>query len=191
MFDNSRGKPLNREFDNSSERFGAGAKTDFFRDPASAHEIASAPFVYQEITGDFTITVRLEPEFHSNYDAGAILVMSGEDQWLKFAYELTDLGYPAIVSVVTRGRSDDCNGEPWHSGSVVYRMSRRGTAVGCYYGEDEASLKMHRLLTVPGDPAAPLKVGLTVQSPTGEGAQCGFSEIRLEPSSVADMRRGV
>ena len=190
MFEQTIGEPLDRRSGSESESFGAGAKTDYFRDPASDNVIASAPFVYDEVAGDFTLTVRVEPSFSSTYDAGAILLMSDEEQWLKFAYELTDIGYPAAVSVVTRGRSDDCNGEPWRSGSVLYRLSRRGSAVGCYYGERARDLKMHRLLTVPGEPSASLRLGLSVQSPTGEGCRCSFSEISFEPRPVSDMRRG-
>ena len=185
------GSPLRREDDGSTVIFGAEGKTDFFRDPASETVIANAPFIYEEIVGDFTLTVTVSPRFASTYDAGAILLFAAGDEWLKLAYENTDLGYPAIVSVATRGKSDDCNGEPWSAGTVTLRMSRRGNTVGCYYGESEEALKMHRLLIVPGEGSdRPIRLGLSVQSPTGEGCRASFEAIRLERRPVADMRKG-
>ena len=202
MFDQSSGNPIERSSGTGSEEFGAGPETDYFRDPASAHVIASAPFIYEELSGDFTMTARVEPQFSATYDAGGLLLMVDDEHWLKLAYENTDIGYPAIVSVATNGRSDDCNGEKWSTGSVLLRMSRKGGALGCYYGKSVGTLKMKRLLRVPGLPTTedsggaivstgPLRIGLTVQSPKGSGTRARFTEIELRSVGVEDMRRGV
>lgn len=192
MFDKVVGDPLERRRESGSERFVAGPGTDYFRDPTSEGVIENAPFVYEELLDDFTLTVRVSPRFQGTYDAGALLLIAGEGEWLKLAYENTDLGYPAIVSVVTRGRSDDCNGEGWPSGSVILRLSRSGDAVGCYYGDSREGLKMHRLLRIPGPGgSAPVRVGLSVQSPKGAGTEASFSEIDLQRVAVADMRKGL
>ncbi|MFP4427329.1 MAG: DUF1349 domain-containing protein [Spirochaetaceae bacterium] len=191
MFADWIGKPVDPEVEESRVVFGAGPKTDYFRDPASETVIGNAPFFWQEARSTFTLTARVRPGFQSTFDAGALFYFADENNWAKLAYEFTDMDYPAIVSVVTRGRSDDCNGEAWPSGEVWLRVSRNEGAIGFYYGPDGENWKMHRLLRVPGYEHAQGLVGLIVQSPTGEGCRVHFEDLSWTTEPVTDFRRGV
>lgn len=191
MFADWIGKPVEPEIGESVVTFGAEGRTDYFCDPASETVIGNAPYFWREATPAFTLTVRVRPEFGSTYDAGAILYYADKEQWTKLAYEYTDMEYPAIVSVVTRGRSDDCNGEAWPSGEVWLRVSRKEGLLGLYYGEDGTRWKMHRLLATPGEAHAQGLVGLSVQSPTGDGCRARFDQISWRPEPISDFRKGV
>jgi hypothetical protein len=191
MFADWIGSPVEPEIGETAVTFGAKGKTDYFRDPASETVIGNAPFYWREATPAFTLTVRVRPEFGSTYDAGAIFYYADEEHWTKLAYEYTDMAYPAIVSVVTRGRSDDCNGEGWPSGAAWLRVSRRNALLGLYYGEDGTHWKMHRLLNTPGEAHAQGLVGLLAQCPTGEGCRVRFDRIGWSTEAVSDFRKGV
>ena len=190
MFTSWMGTPTGPEISQQAISFTAGGKTDFFRDPASDMEIANAPFFFRKAPQSFTLTVRLSPEFAATYDAGALLYYMDERRWAKLAYEQTDMGYPAVVSVVTRDRSDDCNGEPWSSGALRLRVSRRGGTIGFYYGAEGNEWKMKRLFVLDADSAAQPLIGIAAQSPTGEGCRVLFDELDWREESVANFRTG-
>ncbi|MFP4206515.1 MAG: DUF1349 domain-containing protein, partial [Spirochaetaceae bacterium] len=191
MFIDWIGSPVDPEIEENGVTFGAKGKTDYFRDPASETVMGNAPFYWREAPEAFTLTVRVRPEFRSTYDAGSILYYADEADWAKLAYELTDMDYPAIVSVVTRGSSDDCNGEPWSAGSVWLRVSRNAGTLGLYYGADGKSWKMHRLLSVPGQELSHGLVGLSVQAPTGNGCRTRFDHLGWSEKPVRNFRTGI
>lgn len=191
MFADWIGSPVDPEIEEKRVTFGSEGKTDYFRDPASEMVIGNAPYYWREATRSFTLTARVRPEFRATFDAGAILYYADEEHWTKLAYEFTDMDYPAIVSVVTRGRSDDCNGEAWPSGDVWLRVSRKEGVLGLYYGADGEEWKMHRLLAVPGQEHSQGLVGLSVQSPTGQGCRVRFDHIEWNNAAVSDFRKGV
>lgn len=191
MFADWIGKPVDPEVEESRVVFGAAGKSDYFRDPASETVIGNAPYFWREAPRAFTLTALVKPGFQATYDAGALFYYANEEHWSKLAYEYTDMDYPAIVSVVTRGRSDDCNGEPWPSGEVWLRVSRKEGTLGFYYSEDGKNWKMHRLLAVPGQEHSQGLIGLLAQSPTGEGCRVTFDQLSWSLEAVADFRKGV
>jgi hypothetical protein len=209
----------------------AGAQTDLFRDPGTSGSISNAPVFYRAAPAEFTVGATVSPGFGATYDAGAIVFWLNEESWVKLAFEYTDLGYPAIVSVVTRERSDDCNGERMREGdTVALRVSRREGLLGLYYAVDGGSWKMHRLLSLAGaagvaDPAdgaagadagdaeggaggaagvavpargpgrgqqmVEPRIGLSAQSPTGQGCTVRFTDLSWDDAAVRDFRAGV
>ena len=92
----------------------ATPQSDYFVEPLDGKASLNAPFYHLELPAeqDFTLQAKIQPDFHTTYDAGALMLYQAPDCWVKFAFELTDLGFPALVSVVTNGRSDDANGPP-------------------------------------------------------------------------------
>ncbi len=81
----------------------ADPKTDYFIDSLYKIRNINAPFLFQEITGNFIISCSVEPEFHEMYDAGGIFIYDNDECWIKQEFEKTDLGYQSIVSVVANG----------------------------------------------------------------------------------------
>ena len=70
---------------------------------------AEAPLLLGSYRGEFQFSALVAPAFGAAFDAGALIVREGPDRWLKLAFEAPE-GVPMVVSVVTRGSSDDANG---------------------------------------------------------------------------------
>jgi hypothetical protein len=84
--------------------------TDFFNNPEDSSITTNAPFLHQEYVGDFYARVKVEPDFSSLWNAVSLMVYLDSLNWIKFAFENSDATGPGIVSVVTKGTSDDANG---------------------------------------------------------------------------------
>ena len=73
--------------------------------------------------------------FGATFDAGVLQVYARDDLWAKLCVEYSPQRQPMIVSVVTRGLSDDCNG-PVIDGSEVMGMARTSRAMVFHYSRD-------------------------------------------------------
>lgn len=104
--------PCQARLDGETLHLVAGAKTDMFLDPGAAPgevEPDAGRLVGIPPEGDFRFSARVKPEFGAVFDAGVLLVYAGERHWAKLCYEYSPQQIPTVVSVVTRGTSDDCN----------------------------------------------------------------------------------
>ncbi len=191
MFDTWKNEPDSFVHDGNTVTITAAGGTDYFNDPASDVRKASAPVLYREVDGDFTVEGRVAPAFGATYDAGAIVFYCTDDVWAKLAFEQTDLGSTSVVTVVTNGLSDDANGEVVDGDAVHLKMSRRGDVLGLYYSLDGRGWRMVRLLALPVPPGATANVGISAQSPTGSGCTVTFSELAFAKRAVTEMRGGV
>ena len=84
-----------------------------------------------------------------------------------------------IVTVVTRGFSDDCNSVLIDGNTVYLRVARIGTAFALHYALDGRYWHFVRYFTLGA--LENLQVGFLAQSPTGEGCRVRFSEIAYRP----------
>lgn len=168
--------------------------TDWFCNPVpdpdgrSAEPIASAPFFYTEVTGDFVFTAKVRPEHKDVFDAATLMVIENESLWAKLAFEATDFGTKAAVCVVTNGYSDDANGCDVEQDEIWLRIVRKGEVFSTHYSLDGKEYHMVRLFRLPVPET--VKVGLGAQSPLGEGGERYFSGIQIEHKTVANLRAG-
>ena len=169
----------------------APGQTDYFRDPASDAAAASAPFLATAVNGDFRLSARITPEFGTRYDAGCLFLFADEEHWAKLAFERTDLGHDAVVSVVTRGRSDDCNGEKIEGKSLWLQMVRSGRAVAMHYSLDGRNWRMSRLCALEPPAGLSMIAGLVAQSPVGEGCSVSFDSVQFSTTIPGDIRAGI
>lgn len=166
----------------------SAAQTDFFVSPAEGDVYANAVFAYQEVKGDFVLRAKVSLEMEATYDAAVLLAMDHEKKWAKACFEATDLGYPAIVTVMTNERSDDANGVPIEGDSVWMQLSRKGDEFAIHYSTDGEKFSMARYAWIPMSQT--LKVGLAAQSPTGKGGWRNFQLVTLEQKTLEDIRGG-
>ena len=169
----------------------AGPKTDWFVDPASDFKAGNAPLYMKEAPGAFTLTCKIRPFFENIYDAGSIMLYINSENWVKFAFENTDMGQKSVVSVVTDEVSDDANGEKITAESVWLKMSRKNRMIGLYYSLDSIQWKMVRLFRHSIEETDTVYAGLEAQSPLGEKCRVEFSQITFTEKSVEDFRKGV
>jgi regulation of enolase protein 1 (concanavalin A-like superfamily) len=167
----------------------APAKTDFFIDGQNGIERNDAPFYYEKRKGDFAIRVRVKPGFKKTYDAGGIFVYDTSKKWIKLEFEMTDLGYPSVVSVVTDGVSDDANGERMDGhDEISLQIVRKGDCWALHYSVDGRQWSMVRYFRLKMK--AEVKVGLEAQSPIGSGCAVSFRGLKFPETAVKDLRKG-
>jgi regulation of enolase protein 1 (concanavalin A-like superfamily) len=166
----------------------AGLRTDLFVDPDNGKTTVNAPRLLTSApAGDFQFAARVEVGFESTYDAGVLLLWAGEDTWAKLCLEYSPQGRPMVVSVVTRGRSDDANGFIVNDPSVWLRITGRGGAYAFHASTDGQWWHLIRHFTL-GDVSA--EVGFEVQSPVGPGCRATFADVTYRAHTLGDLRDG-
>lgn len=166
----------------------AGARTDWFVDPGTGEAKLDAEARLEPVEGDFLLSARVEVDFAATFDAGVLVVWRDERTWAKLCFEYSADGEPMVVSVVTRGVSDDANSAFVHGNVVWLRIARIGAAFAFHYSTDGERWRLVRHFALGGD--GELQVGFLAQSPTGEGCTATFSNIRLRPGTLAELRDG-
>jgi regulation of enolase protein 1 (concanavalin A-like superfamily) len=166
----------------------AGPRTDLFVDPAGRAPVLDAPMLLGATDGDFLLSARVSADLRATFDAGALMLHGGERTWAKLALERAPQGEAMIVSVVTRGVSDDANGTLVAGDSVWLRVARIGAACALHASADgdRWDLVRHFALEAPDGLAA----GFLAQSPTGEGCTATFDDVRFAARTLADLRDG-
>lgn len=179
------------EWEGEGLRLTVAACTDGFFHPAG--EVRRANVVRAGMTVDedvFTLSARVSVDFCSAFDAGALFVQVDEDNWAKLAFELSGAGEPTVVSVITRGTSDDADGPSLQGDTVWLRVNGNGDTLAFHFSVDGRYWRFLRWFTLPGLARRPLHIGVAAQAPTGEGCSARFSELSLDHRAIADLRNG-
>jgi len=166
----------------------SGGPTDLFVDPGTRVAHLNAPRLVGQVSGEFTLAARVSVDFRATFDAGVLLLWVDEDHWAKLCFELSTLGRPTVVSVVTRGVSDDCNSFATERPDMWLRLARLGPAFAFHASVDGEQWDLIRYFSLERD--AEPSIGLLVQSPTGRGCVARFEGISFTPTRLADLRSG-
>jgi len=166
------------------------ARRDNFRDPDGKLSNNTAPLLLTEVDNKqpFTLTAKVTPTFLKTYEAGTLYIYVKEDLWLKMAMEMDERNKTRMVSVRTIGTSDDNNHDVIEAKSVYMKISSDTKTIGFYYSLDNKSWQLIRLFK--NDYPASIWVGISTQSPLGEGTSAVFEEISLTKQSIMDFRLG-
>jgi regulation of enolase protein 1 (concanavalin A-like superfamily) len=167
----------------------AGPATNWFVSPADGEATHNAPILLLQADHEFILTARVGADLASKWDAGMLMVYLSDSQWAKLAFEKSAYLEPTIVTVVTRGASDDCNSSTVAGKSVWLRVAGIGQAVAFYSSHDGKQWRLVRTFTF-GASAQRLRVGFGAQSPVGPGAAASFSNISYTAARVKDVFRG-
>lgn len=163
--------------------------TDFFINPEDQTSAANAPYFYMEVQGDFVAITKVRPNFGSVWNACALMLHLDDQNWIKFAFENSDATGPSIVSVVTRGVSDDANGPILSEHKTLWlKMIRKGEIYAMHWSTNGKDYRLARLAAMPDHSTA--KIGLEAQCPSEGPAQHVFSHFSLEAKTVEDLRKG-
>lgn len=174
----------------ASLQIAAGPRTDWFVDPQQSGEPKlNAPALVGNATGDFLLSARVTVDFAQTYDAGVLFLYAGDSTWAKLCFEYSPQREPMVVSVVTKGVSDDCNSVVVDDASVWLRIARIGTAFAFHASMDGSRWSFVRHFALESSPE--VSVGFSVQSPTGDGCAATFDQIAYEAGRLDDLRSGV
>ena len=182
-------QPSSYTLKNGALQVVAEKETDFFNNPEDGTVTASAPLLYQEMSGDFVAQALVRPDFSSMWNAVALMVHIDDRYWIKFAFENSDATGPSIVSVVTKEVSDDANGVILEEQNQIWlKLIRKGNIYSMLWSMDGKDFKMARLTSMPA--ADSVKIGMEAQCPVGESAMHYVDFFGVEKKTVADLRKG-
>jgi uncharacterized protein len=171
----------------------ASRMTDRFTSPLDDTATHSAPWLLFDGASDFVLRAKVNVEFKSFWDAGVLVIHADDRHWAKLCFEYSVKKQPTIVSVVTRGVSDDANAIPIEGNTVYLQVARLGQGFVFYASTDGRNWQVIRAFTLTDSAwqsPAKLRVGFASQSPSGEGCRTVFSEIRYRAERVKDWARG-
>ena len=166
----------------------AGARTDLFVDPSGGSATHNTPHLLGRADGDFLLSARVSVDFRARFDAGALLLYVDDDHWAKLCFEYAPLDVPTVVSVVTRGLSDDCNSWPVEGNTTWLRVARRGAAFAFHSSTDGETWTLVRSFAL--GQAGDVSAGFLAQSPEGDGCAATFDSIRFRREFLGDLRSG-
>jgi uncharacterized protein len=166
------------------------AKSDYFNEPDGKMTYSNAPLLLTKINNaqPFTFQLKVTPTFKDTYDAGALYIYQDEKRWFKFAFERDERQKTRIVTVRTSDTSDDNNHDVADSATVYMKISSDVKTIGFYYSLDNLKWQLVRLFK--NEYPTELWLGVSAQSPIGEGNQVAFEECLLTRNSVSDFRMG-
>ena len=166
----------------------AGPRTDLFRPPDGGAPTANATLELRDVAGDFRLQARVSARLEATFDAAALVVLAAPDAWGKLGFERSPEGKATVVSVVTRGLSDDANATTVDEDSVWLRIARTGDTIAFHASTDGERWSLIRWFTFPDARAA--RAGFLVQSPTGDGLVGRFDEIAWSNEPLRELRDG-
>jgi regulation of enolase protein 1 (concanavalin A-like superfamily) len=168
---------------------GAGPDTDMFIDPlGTGVPVLTAPRLLATLDGDLQLSARVQADLQATFDAATLLVWVDETTWAKLCFELSPQGKRTIVSVVTRGRSDDANAFEVDGSQVWLRVARVGDAFAFHASTDGKFWHLVRYFSLY--PVIRVSYGFEAQSPTGDGCTVTFRDVTYRPDRLAELRDG-
>lgn len=180
-------KPVRFECNNNIITMEAGRGTNLFNDMCSDYRGNYFPFYHVVYKGDFIIRCKISPEFKALYDLGCIIVYENENKWIKFAYENSDSGHPAMVSVITDIVSDDCNGEKIYEKGVWMQIIRKGNTFSLHYSKDKVTWTLVRIFQLEMNDE--IKLGISAQSPMGDSCTVDFEGLEILENTYSYIRK--
>jgi regulation of enolase protein 1 (concanavalin A-like superfamily) len=160
-------------------------KTDWFVDPFDGTVAKSAPILLFTPDPDYVLSAQVTVKFATKWDAGALMLWGDDHHWAKLSFEFSPDGKPTLVTVVTRGLSDDCNSVQLSADSVYLRIAKSGTTYVFYFSRNGQSWQILRTFSL--DTELPFRVGFESQSPAGPGAVAKFSTITYDPHRIGNI----
>jgi uncharacterized protein len=166
----------------------AAEKTDWFINPSGEFAVHNAASLLFNSSGPEMLSAFVTVEYQGLFDAGALVVYQNPTSWAKLCLELSPLNKLMIVSVVTKGISDDCNSFLVEGKSAYLRISRLEQAFAFHTSSDGEYWNLVRHFTL--GPVPDLKMGFLAQAPTGPGCRVAFHPIRYAARLLEDIRSG-
>jgi uncharacterized protein len=182
-------EPMSWQADRSGLSIVAGGRTDWFVDPSGSQQsVGKAPALVGATDGDYVFSARVRVRFGATFDAGVLMLYVDDKTWAKLCFEYSPRRKPMIVSVVTRETSDDANGFVVADEKAWLRIARLGPAFAFHASSDGHEWHLVRYFAFAADVSP--AVGFEAQSPTGEGCEVRFDDIRFEARRLHDLRGG-
>ena len=161
--------------------FDAPAQTDYFNSPTGQIK-DNAPLLLTEVdnTKPFTFQGYLTPGFTENgrFNAAALYIYSNPEFWQKFAFEQDMRGLHRVVTVRTKGTSDDNTHEPIReSPSAWYRISSNRGVLSFSFSVDGQTWQLVRMYR--NDYPDKIYLGISSQAPSNDTCLSKIENLTL------------
>jgi uncharacterized protein len=166
----------------------APPRSDRFHDPADDARKADSPLWAVEAEAPSHLVARVTVDSTDKFDAGVLMAYQSPHVWAKLCFERDPIGRLMVVSVVTRGRSDDANAFVVDGSTVWLRVSLLPRAYAFHASTDGRRWEFVRYFRL-GAVGRP-RLGLSAQAPVGEGCTVRFEHVRLGSGVVDELRGG-
>jgi regulation of enolase protein 1 (concanavalin A-like superfamily) len=177
------------EVDGDAISIHAAARTDWFNDPRTGERTSTAPVgIVYDGEPPVTVTCSVELVASSTFDAACLFAHESDDRWVKLALERDPSGTLRVVTVVTDGRSDDCNHSAVPGRRCDLRLSLDGTSIALHFRTDRTAWQLARYRPSPFRSAP--GIGLCAQSPEGSGVTARFADVTVERRAIDSLRDG-
>ena len=159
----------------------SGPKSDFWRKTHYGFIRDNGHVYAEQVTGDFTATVKVAGQYAALYDQAGMMVRQDETTWMKCGIEYVE-GVQYASAVVTRDYSD-WSVSPLEGSPAAFwlRIKREGGSLEVEYSLDGAA---YTLLRVTYLTDAPVWVGLMQASPQGDGFSATYEGLSITPGVV-------
>ncbi len=164
----------------------AAGQTDWFIDPETSTASNNAPALLTPVSAPCLFGALVEVEHAATFDAGVLFIYQTPQVWAKLCLERSPQGEVMIVSVVTNGLSDDCNGIVVPEGRIYLRIAKLERAYAFHYSQDGSRWLLIRHFRLGDSPEA--EIGFLAQSPMGEGCTAHFRQITYRQEKLVDIR---
>jgi regulation of enolase protein 1 (concanavalin A-like superfamily) len=171
-------------------RLEAGPRSDWFIDPGRDAAVRNAPALVMPAKSPWQLSAVVSADHRATFDAGVLFVHVDVETWAKLCLELSPQGKVMVVSVVTRGTSDDCNSMPVEGHSLHLRVSALARAFAFHWSPDGRAWHLLRYFSLGDSAPSAAGVGFMAQSPTGEGCTAEFTDVTFRPQLLAELRAG-
>jgi regulation of enolase protein 1 (concanavalin A-like superfamily) len=164
-------------------RLRTAPRTDFWQRTHYGFERDNGHVLYRTFSGDFDLRTEVSWEPTAQYDQCGLMVRAAADAWIKVSTEFEDERLSRLGSVVTNLGWSDWATQDVDSGirRRAYRVVRHGDDFEVYVsagrGTPWVQIRIAHLHRAP--PA--LMTGLYACSPVGEGFECCFHSLTLDP----------
>lgn len=181
-------EPVSSHIDGADITVEAAGQSDNFIDPSgSVTALNGARAVGPAPASDWQLSARLVADLSAAYDAGVLILWSDERHFAKLCLERSPHGQAMIVSVVTREVSDDANAWDVEGDAAWLRISGLTNDTYAFHSsKDGAHWELVRYFRLVG--SQPVKYGIPVQSPVGDGCSVTFEGLSVARRSLTDLR---
>lgn len=167
----------------------AGRTDNFVAPDGEATVLNGARALATTPPGRWQMSARVSVDFRSDYDAGVLLLWSDHLHFAKLCFERSPSREAMVVSVVTRGLSDDANAWVIHGDFVWLRICEVADEVYAFHAStDGRRWDLVRYFALAG--GGPMRLGLAAQSPVGPGCTVTFADLALAEKALGDLRDG-
>lgn len=149
----------------------------------------NAPALLLPIHQDFTLSFKMQWQFHTLYDQAGLLVVADQSLWCKAGVEYRDEQSSSICSTVTYGGFSDWAGMPISSGitSMYFRVHRWQNEFFVEFSFNGNQFKWLREFSLPLR-TDKIQIGVYACSPQNSSFDVEFTDMVIESLQWKEKR---